>query len=160
MKQCRKVREQLMDQWSKTKDLEPERVVETNDLHRHLAECLSCRLFRQNLQIIGKNLDDLGIWADDGTLVPEPAYFEKLVNSGTINNPVQFGKMSGSPVRIREVLGFIALGVLILTGAGVAVYHGYLLPVGIVFGLTAMQAPVFILLREPEQERGEFVNEV
>lgn len=159
MDQCRKVREQLMDQWGKQGNSGLGEPVGANDFTRHLAGCASCRSFQQNLPMIGKNLDDLGAWADDGTSVPELAYFEKLVGDETINNPVQSGNVLGRRLCIREVLAFIALGVLILSGAGVTVYHGYLWPVEIVFGLTAMHTPLLILLREPEYERGGWANE-
>lgn len=159
MDQCRKVREQLMDRWGKRGNQGTEKLLETGDLNCHLADCASCRKFEQSLQTLGRNLDDLGAWADDGTVIPGMAYFEKLVNGGTLAGTVPFGNGLGNRVHIREILAFLTLGILILTGAGVAVYNGYLLPVGIIFGLTAMQAPLLILLRTQEQERGGFSNE-
>lgn len=159
MDQCRKVRAELIDQWGKRGMPGLEEPPETNELNRHLADCPLCRSFRQNLRTIGENLDDLQIWAEHGTVVPGIAYFENLVNEKTIQRGIQYAKGLKNRLRASEIVAFLGLGILVLTGAGVAVYHGYLLPVGIVFGLTSMQAPLFILLGATDQERGGMVNE-
>jgi predicted anti-sigma-YlaC factor YlaD len=157
MDQCRKVREQLTDNLRKRSSVgEP---AGASELNRHLEDCPSCRLFWRNLQAVGRRLNDFGDWAEQGMPVPEITYFENLVRDVTAGHRVQSETGIGNRFRVGEVLAFMGLGLLILTGAGVAVHYGYLLPVGLVFGLTAMQAPLLILLRMREQEGGEIADE-
>ena len=141
MNDCETLREQWMDQWQKHRrpDLAP-------TLQLHLAECASCRGFMLSLTEIGAQLDRMGEWADEGIQVPGSAFFEEMVTETTWRKSV-------IPARKRgELPAFAGLGALILGGAGLAVYSGFLLPVVIVSALVGMQSPVLILLRDRADE--------
>jgi predicted anti-sigma-YlaC factor YlaD len=148
MNQCQKIQEQLLDQFRKQNNSNLGGQTGGDDLAVHLRQCESCRSFQRNLKTVGKNLDDFGAWADTGVTTPRGSYFESLITATTAKKSIKFGR-----ILTREVSTFVSVGILILTGAVLAVGYGYWLPVAIIFGLISMQSPLLILLREPEGER-------
>lgn len=148
MSACRKIQQKLLKQWSNNDHLPGERVW-GSDLTNHLTECEICRSFRDNLKITGKRLDDIDVGTMSEIIAPNLSYFENLIDV-TVKATTRPGCFW-----IGEVSVFIVMGLFILAGLSLAVWKGYFVFVGAIYGAIAIFAPFMILLRqEPETGMG------
>lgn len=166
MAQCEAVRHFLLDHFS-INHFNPEaRARETSDdlefsVREHLAQCSSCRLFQSNLAKLGGRLDGWETTITAQIQVPPLHYFESLIVKSNAARPEP---NAISPAGARtcfkgctrlykrqfiQVLAFLGVGIMLLSGIVLLLQAGLFIPVGILFGMVSLLLPFMILIDKP-----------
>ncbi|HEX3047921.1 MAG TPA: hypothetical protein VHY08_24430 [Bacillota bacterium] len=150
MDTCQSIRQYLLDHFSMS-NLQAEKPLDQAEfsVKEHLLHCASCRLFLADLTKIGEHLNDLETKITDEIQVPPLAFFDSLVTKVNGAEAETNVKTFARTPELTEVLAFLGTGVTLLSGIGLLLQMGLVIPVAIFFGLISALLPLMILIDRP-----------